>query len=386
MSHDHEHEHHHHGHEHAHDHDHEHPAPEAQDAGSQALSEALRSSFAIVKFVLVVMVAAFFVSGIFTVGPQEKAVILRFGKPVGEGQKALLTSGLHWSFPYPIDEVVKIPITEIQQVRSTVGWYFTTPEQELSGEELPAGPSLNPAIDGYVITADRNIIHTRATLYYRVEDPIRALFGFTSETNFVYGLAGVSNAVQNALNNSILYTASRYNVDDILTRDVGGFRDAVLQRVSELVDQEQLGIAIDHCEVQSIPPRQLRDIFAQVTIARQNRDKALLDAHSYENQVTNKAGAQAVTVINEAESARARYVDSLTSEAKRFSDLLPGYQSNPNLFVQRQLVETMGQVLTNVQDKIFLPQRLDGKPRELRLMLNREPPQPKSSSAGSPEE
>src|SRR5450631_392422 len=100
-------------HEH-HDHAHPHDAPVAtDDAGSQALAEALGSSFAIVKIVMVLMVIAFFCSGFFTVGPQEKAVILRFGKPVGEGQKALLSSGkLHWSFPYPIDEVVKIPITE----------------------------------------------------------------------------------------------------------------------------------------------------------------------------------------------------------------------------------------------------------------------------------
>ena len=33
-------------------------------------------------------------SGFFQVGPQEKAIILRFGKPVGEGQKALLTAGI----------------------------------------------------------------------------------------------------------------------------------------------------------------------------------------------------------------------------------------------------------------------------------------------------
>ena len=77
----------------------------------------------------------------------------------------LLSAGkLYWSFPYPIDEVVRIPITEIQQVKSTVGWYATTPEMELAGTEQPAGPSLNPQIDGYVITADHNIIHTRATV------------------------------------------------------------------------------------------------------------------------------------------------------------------------------------------------------------------------------
>ncbi|HEY3931789.1 MAG TPA: protease modulator HflK [Verrucomicrobiae bacterium] len=356
--------------EHEH-HDHEHsPAPETRDAGSQALAEALSSSFAIVKIVMVLMVVAFFCSGFFQVGPQEKAVILRFGKPVGEGQKALLTSGLHWSFPYPIDEVKKIPITEIQKVSSTTGWYFTTPEQELSGEELPAGPSLNPAIDGYAITADRNIIHTRATLYYHIEDPIRYVFNFES----------ASNTIQNALDNALLYTAAHFKVDDALYTDVAGFQDAVEQRVSELTDQEQLGITIDNCEIQNIPPRQLTDVFSQVTTARENRNRALNDAHSKANGIILQAGAQAATIVNQAESDRTRYVASLDADAKRFSDLLPKFQSNPNLFVQQTLLPVMSGVLTNVQDKIFLPVHADGRPTELRLMLNREPPEPKPAA------
>ena len=358
-------------HEHHH-HDHEHSAPVTpDDAGSQALAEALRSSFAIVKVAMVLMVLAFFGSGFFTVGPQEKAVILRFGKPVGEGQKALLTSGLHWSLPYPIDEVVKIPITEQQIVQSTVGWYATTPEAELSGEEMPAGASLNPAIDGYAITADRNIIHTRATLRYHIDDPIHYVFDFTA----------ASNTVQNALNNALLFTAAKFNVDDILTRDVAGFRDAVQRRAIELTEQEQLGIVIDQCEVESKPPRQLRDVFAMVTTARENRNKLLNDAHSYENQILSQSGAQATSITNEAQTARMRYVESITAEARRFAELKPQYEKNPGLFAQQALVQTMTQVLTNVQDKIYLPQRADGKPRELRLQLNREPPQPKPAAA-----
>lgn len=359
------------------DHKHHDHAPEptapvtAEDAGSQALAEALGSSFAIVKVVMVLMVVAFFASGFFTVGPSEKAVILRFGKPVGEGSKALLTAGLHWSLPYPIDEVVRIPITEIQKVSSNNGWYLTTPEAELSEVEMPPGASLNPTVDGYAITADRNIIHTRATLYYHIEDPIRFVFDFES----------ASNTVQNALNNALLFTAARFNVDDILTRDVAGFHDAVLQRVSELTERAQLGIIIDQIEVKSIPPRQLKPIFDQVTTARENRNKALLDAHSYENQMLNQSGAQATSVTNAAAAERSRYVDSITAEAKRFSDLLPQYQSNPSLFEQMTFVQAMSQVFTNVQDKIYLPQRADGKPRELRLMLNREPPQPKPAAA-----
>ena len=238
-------------HDHEHDHTHGHPAPAPvtpDDTGSQALAEALRSSFAIVKVVMVLMVLAFFSSGFFTVGPQEKAVILRFGRPIGEPDKVLLNSGWHWSYPYPIDEVVKIPITEIQKVNSTVGWYATTAEQELSGEELPAGASLNPAVDGYAITADRNIIHTRATLYYHIENPIHFVFDFVS----------ASNTVQNTLNNALLYTAAHFNVDDILTRDVAGFRDAVLQRVSDLTEQESSASSLINARCKAFRPGNYR--------------------------------------------------------------------------------------------------------------------------------
>jgi membrane protease subunit HflK len=358
------------------EHDHHHPAPEPsatpmaqEDAGSQALTEALRSSFAIVKFVMVALVVVFLGSGFFQVGTQEKAVILRFGKTVGQEQEALLGPGLHWSFPYPIDEVVKIPITEIQKISSTVGWFAETPEQELSGNLPPPGPSLIPGVDGYVITADRNIIHTRATLYYQVDDPIRYVFGFTS----------ASNTIQNALNNALLDTAAQFKVDDVLYSDAAGFSEAVQQRVGAQADL--LGITVKQCNVESTPPRQLKDVFDQVTEARQNQNKVLDDAHSYENQATNSAEAQASTIINEARSARARYIQSVQADAKAFSDLLPNYEINPGLFRQQELVQVMGHALTNVDFKTYLPTTDNGKPIELRLLLNREPPGPKNAPA-----
>src|SRR5262245_45530806 len=60
--------------------------PEAvEDSGTQALAEALRSSFAIVKVIMVGLLLAFLFSGLFTVSQQERAVLLRFGVPVGGG-------------------------------------------------------------------------------------------------------------------------------------------------------------------------------------------------------------------------------------------------------------------------------------------------------------
>ena len=361
------------------DHDHPHhglpepvPPPETPvDAGSQALAEALRSSFAIVKFVMILLVLLFLASGFFTVGPQERAIVLRFGKAQGEGEKALLLPGLHWSFPYPIDEHIKVSIGGLQQVTSTVGWYAMTPEQILAGVEPPAGATLNPIADGYALTADVNIIHTRATLTYRITDPIRYVFSFVN----------ASNAVQNALDNALLSAASRFKVDDVLTRDIAAYQEAVRRRAMHLVEKQDLGMLIEQCVVQSVPPRQLKDAFASVLKAEVTRSKVLDEARSYENQVTNKASADAESRINLAQSDRAHLVSDMAAQAERFQEILPQYQNHAALFVQQRLTETLGRVFTNVQDKIFLTESTDGKPKEMRLLLNREPQRPKTEEA-----
>ncbi len=170
------------------------------DSGSQALSEALRSSFALVKFVMVVLVVVFLGSGIFQVKEGTRAILLRFGSPVGTGEAALLKPGLHFSLPYPIDDHQIVSVTGIQKVRSKAGWYATTDAQRLAGTEPFPGGTLNPAADGYVLTADDNIAHAEATLAYRISDPVGYTFNFVN----------ASNAVQSALDDALLFTAAHY--------------------------------------------------------------------------------------------------------------------------------------------------------------------------------
>ncbi len=376
MSDDHDHSHHEHGHSH--------PAPApttpptpdpavSEDAGSQALSEALRSSFFIVKLVMIVLVGVFLCSGFFIVAPQQRAIILRLGAPVHEGTSALLGPGLHWAFPPPIDEVVKIPFSEIQTVKSTVGWYAVTPEQEASGQEPPPGPSLNPSVDGYVITADGYIVHTRATLYYRVEDPIKYEFDFTS----------ASNAVQNALDNSLIYASSRFTVDDVLTKQVTKFRETVQAHVTMLLQNQNMGIVVEQCEVKSIPPRMLKPAFDAVAAALSGAENLRNTALSEANRILGKATIDAATITNAAQNERVRLVTSVKAEADRFDKILPEYNANPRLIANILLSQKIAQVLTNV-DKYYLSERADGEKRELRLQLSREPQSSKPATETPP--
>lgn len=120
----------------------------SDDASSQALAEALSSSMVLLRVLVFALVLAFVFSCVFTVKPNEAAIVLRFGRPRGVGEEAVLKQGLHWALPRPIDEIVKIPIGESLVVRSSLAWYQVDPAQEIEGKLPDATPSLRPGVDG----------------------------------------------------------------------------------------------------------------------------------------------------------------------------------------------------------------------------------------------
>ncbi len=338
------------------------------DAGSRALSDALRSSFFIVKILMALLVVFFLASGMFTVGPQERVVLLRFGKPVGEGEKALLGPGFHWAFPAPIDEKVRIPFSQVQIANSTIGWYATTLEQEAARNEPPPRPTLNPSVDSYVLTGDANIIHVRATLRYRIIDPLQYIFAFRDTPDLI----------TNALNNAVFFAAAQFTVDDALTRNVTAFTERIANRVSRLAVEQKLGVAIENVALTSvIPPRQLAERFRAVLDASVRRDKVMNDARSYANEAVSRAKGEAATRRAIAQSDRTRMVEVLAAEAKSFSDVLPQYRENPELFMRLRQAAVVQRVLTNAQERIYVPSRADGRPRTIRIDLGREPQKPK---------
>jgi membrane protease subunit HflK len=343
------------------------------DAGSRALEEALRSSFTIVKVAMVVLLGVFLFSGMNTVGPQERAVILRFGKPIGTGADQLLGPGWHWAFPYPIDEVVKIPVTEIQRVTSTIGWYTLG-----SGPDAIAAPPipsarLNPATAGYLVTADSNIIQARATLGYRITDPLVYSFNFLNAPNLV----------QNALNNALVYAAASSTVDDAMLNNTV-FKEKVLARLRQQVDVLKLGITLEQgSEVRVAAPQFVKPDFDAVTSAQQDRDTAISQARGKADAIVRGAEAEGNAIIRAAETERVRTVQRVQSDAKYFAALLPEYEKSPELAEltrQRLQLKTWSDILTNAPDKFINLEPVTPGQTELWLQLSREPQKRKTGT------
>ena len=223
------------------DHDHPHDGPPEPalppetpvDAGSQALAEALRSSFAIVKVVMVLLVLVFLgLRASSPSGPRSGRSCCALARRVGEGEKALLLPGLHWSFPYPIDEHIKVSIGGLQQVSSTVGWYAVTPEQDAGGHRTAGGRHAQSR-RGWLRPDGRCQHHSHPRHPDLPHQRTRFATCSVSSTPRM--------PCRTPLDNALLYAASRFKVDDILTRDMAGFQEAVRRRVTQLVETAGLG-------------------------------------------------------------------------------------------------------------------------------------------------
>ena len=348
------------------------PAHGVEDVSAGALSEALRSSFNVVKLLMGALVLAFVLSGVFTVKPNQVAIKLRFGKPVGVGDGQLLKPGLHWKFPYPIDDVVYVPVGETHTVTSTAGWYYQTPEEAAAGQKPQPMGMLRSGVDGYTLSGDGDIIHARATLSYRIKDPVSYVFSFRNATNLL----------QHVLDNALFYASARFTADDALYRNKLAFQESVQARVGQLVDHLKLGVKIESGEVRTDTqaPVDVVEAFNNVIKAENQGNIKVQEAETYARGATNKAAGDATVILRGATTASNYLVTTVAAEADRFEKLLPRYEANPELFIQRLLSEKMGQILTNAQYKIFLPERPDGKPWELRLQLSKEPDVPKKET------
>lgn len=337
------------------------PVP-SEDASSQALNEALGSSMLLVRVLAIILGAAFVFSCVFTVNPNEVAVVLRFGKPVGSGAEQIRRQGLHWAFPYPIDEIVKIPIGESKVIRATNAWYAMSPEDEAAGAQPQPNPSLAPGVDGHVLTADGNILHVRATLRYKIVDPIAYTFQFSSATN----------TLRAALDNAIHWAAVRHTADAALYKERVGFRDAIRQRVSEVISRNRIGVSIDTLDVEVAAPAYVKTYFDQVIAAEQDRSKKINEAQGEFDRITREAEGEAKRARDVGLAMSNALMQAVSADAQSFLQQLPEYRKNPELLRERLRIATVSRVLTNAQEKFFQPGRIE----ELRLNLSREPEAP----------
>ena len=423
-----------HTHDHGHSHEHEHEPVEVNeqlDAASQSLSEALRISFVILKVIMIVLVVAFLASGFKTVAPNEQALVLRFGKIQGTAEARALGSGFHWIFPYPIDEMVKIPVE--QQINLTIKtfWYRES-AAELANETPPqperVSPTLNPMIEGYNLTrsediprsaaqqiglteseaSDYSIVHTKWKVVYQIGN-IEQFFTSVYVQDVAPGQlyseimqASVEPLLQCVVEDAVVNAMARYSIDQALQST-----DTIRRNVRELAQQklDDIGSGLQISSIQlegSTWPKQVDDAFQAFVRAGQDSSRARTEAQTDAENTLNEAvgrvartlysavttedadpneldtlwsqvAGQAQTAISGARTYRTEVVASAEANAKYLDSILEEYRKRPELVTQQLYLDAIDEVLKYATEKFVLQPSDSERGQQIRVLVNRDP-------------
>ena len=122
--------------------------------------------------VLLLLVGGYALSGLIAVQPDEVAAVRRFGQPLEED----LGPGLHWLWPWPIDEAVRL---QPERVRSlSIGFQAVPGTAAAPGtwDASHQGAIKLAPDEAVMITGDGNLIELLATVRYHVDRPRTYLF------------------------------------------------------------------------------------------------------------------------------------------------------------------------------------------------------------------
>ncbi len=302
-----------HRHDH-HDHDHRHRLPQI--------------SWRTILIGLLVIYAA---TGLYMVRPNERAVVRRFGKIT----PPLRAPGLHFGFPYPIDQVTRVKMEELKRV--SVGMTLT---------DRSLGRTSEPQL-AECLTGDRNLIVVSAIVQYRIADV----------EDFLFNASDVDRLVEDSAAAGLTAAISSRTVDDVLTVERLAVQSEVIRIAQAKLDRVGAGVRLTSVSLEGTsPPQEVAEAFRDVASAREDRQRVVNEAEGYANRVLPQARGEAQRIVLDGEAYAARTTAEARGNAARFEQIVAELGESRELTIRRLLIEAMEEILPRLK-KIVLDSR-----------------------------
>lgn len=255
--------------------------------------------------ILAVIAVVYAFSGFYTVDEKERAVVLRLG-----AYHTTVGSGLHWA-PTFIDQPIKVDINSIERTN----------------------------VDATMLTKDENIVIVRLGVQYRIELPEDYLFNVTSPEDTI--TEATESALREVVGNTVM--------DDIITTGREKLKADTLEILQRTMEPYATGLSVTQLTLEeAVPPSQVKDAFDDAIKAREDEEKYINTAQSYQNKVVPVAEGAAARMIEVARAYEQSQIAKATGDVAKFNELLPEYNAAPEVTRQRLYLESMERVYGNI--------------------------------------
>jgi membrane protease subunit HflK len=286
--------------------------------------------------IILVILGLWFASGFFTVGPSEVGLVKRFG-----AFTRMVGPGFNYRLPSPIESVV---IVDQRSVRT----------EEIGFRSRPGVPSTQFPVrteEALMLTGDFNIIHVETVVQYDITDPVVFAFQVKDYRTIL------REAAQAVIREQIAF----HTVDEALTEKREQIADKVLQELQALLDRYETGIRIINVRLQEVrpPTPEVAAAFDDVNSAVQDKERTIFEAQRYANEQLPRAEGQKQKILNQAEGYKQSRILQAQGDSARFISVLESYYLGETVTAARLYIETMEEILPNV-NKIILPASSSG--------------------------
>jgi membrane protease subunit HflK len=288
----------------------------------------------IIKYFKAILVFTFgivIVSGIYTVESHEVAVVLRFGRLVGNTpSQQIREPGIHFALPFFIDQVVRIPVHTIHEQELVTHYSFG---------------QISPFVEhsGYVITGDNNIMLLRATLRYQISDPIQyALFNYDPST-----------IINSIVSSQITRIIANIEIDTALTTARGGLGQQILQSSQATLNELNIGTQLISLELTDIsPPAELSIYFEAVRSASITKETSIQQALEQSQAILLEASASSNSIMQSAIADQNFRTSEVYSKIAEFDGL---HDQDPSIIYSGFFRQRIGGLLANSGNTIIVP-------------------------------
>jgi len=262
--------------------------------------------FLVLVAVVVIMIG---ISGIRVVKSGEVALILRFGKLVGNTyEEQVHEPGLLFAFPYIIDEVITVPTGNVME--QVVTTHYTS------------GPMTSLRSNGYVITGDQNIAIISASVKYVVSDPVA----------YALHIKNIPDTISAFVSTAMVNEAAGVSVDELLTSGKDTFAKAVMERAQAKLSAIEAGVTIGTVELTTVTmPEEVRDTYEMVNSATVSANTQLEQAKQYRENLLPQAKSQADTMIAEANALYSSTLAAANADLAEFWGVQEEFMLNPDV-------------------------------------------------------
>ncbi len=258
---------------------------------------------------LVIAAIIWLLSGIYTVDQGKQAVVLQFG-----AYNKTAEAGLQWHLPI----VQEYYIVDVAQIQS-----------------LNLGDRESEAL---MLTKDENIVDIKMTVQFRIQNP----------ENFLFNVKDPGQVLRQVTESAIREVIGLHDMDYIIT----GGRAEISQKVQTLaqtiLNRYKSGLIITNFVLRDAqPPEQVQHAFDDAVKAREDKQKFVNQAQTYQNEILPKARGNAAQRVADAEAYSAKVIAEAEGEASRFSSILKEYTNAKEVTRERLYIDAMQSVLAN---------------------------------------